>query len=322
MLNDPPKGGKPMHPVYSIIVPCYNEEAVLRETHKRLTQVMAGMNEPYEIVYVNDGSRDRTPDILRELAANDPHVRAVMFARNGGHQTAVTAGLDYACGDAVVIIDADLQDPPELIPQMAEKWKSGVQVVYAQRNKRDGETAFKKWTASAYYKLINSLTGGMVPRDVGDFRLVDRQVADVIRCMPEHNRFLRGMFAWAGFRQEAILYDRDKRFAGETHYPLKKMLKLAADGVFSFSVKPLKAVTWLGMALLGLGGLSFLVLLILLLCGVKAGLWWIALLMTALSGCVITSLGIVGEYVARIYDEARGRPLYVVAETLGFEEDT
>ena len=310
-----------MHPVYSIIVPCYNEEAVLKETHKRLTQVLSGMGEPYEIIYVNDGSRDKTGAILRELAAGDPCVRAVMFARNGGHQIAVSAGLDYACGDAVVIIDADLQDPPEVIPALAEKWKDGAQVVYAQRNKRAGETAFKKWTASAYYRLINGLTGGMVPRDTGDFRLVDRQVADVIRGMPEHNRFLRGMFAWAGFRQEAVRYDRDKRFAGETHYPLKKMLKLAADGVFSFSVKPLKAILGLGLFLLGAGGLALLILLILLLCGRGGGLWWLAGLMTLLTGFVLSALGIVGEYVARIYDEALDRPLYVVAETLGFDQE-
>ncbi len=310
-----------MHPVYSIIVPCYNEEAVLLKTHQRLTAVMAGMGEPYEIVYVNDGSRDKTGDILREIAAGDSNVRAVMFARNGGHQIAVSAGLDYACGDAVVIIDADLQDPPELIPQMAEKWKQGAQVVYAQRNHRAGETFFKKATASAYYKLLNGMTGGMVPRDTGDFRLVDQKVADVIRSMPEHNRFLRGMFAWAGFRQEAILYDRDKRQAGETHYTLKKMLKLAADGVFSFSVKPLKAITWLGVALLAAGGLGLLALLILLICGVPGGLWGLAALMTLLTGCVLTALGIVGEYIARIYDEARDRPLYIVAETLGFREE-
>ena len=228
-----------MRPVYSVIVPCYNEEAVLHETHKRLTQVLSQMGESYEIVYINDGSRDKTPDILRELAAQDSHVRAVMFARNAGHQLAVTAGLDYATGDAIVIIDADLQDPPELIPQMAEKWKSGVQVVFAQRNHRAGETAFKKITASAYYKLLNSLTGGMVPRDTGDFRLVDKQVADVVRSMPEHNRFLRGMFAWVGFKQEAILYDRDKRFAGETHYPLKKDAEAGGGrGVFLFRQAP------------------------------------------------------------------------------------
>ena len=309
-----------MHPVYSVIVPCYNEEAVLRETHKRLTAVLSGMGESYEIVYVNDGSRDQTPAILRELAGNDPHVRALMFARNAGHQNAVSAGLDYAAGDAIVIIDADLQDPPELIPQRAEKWKNGAQVVFARRNKRAGETAFKKLTAEVYYRLLNHLTGGMVPRDTGDFRLVDRQVADAIRSMPEHNRFLRGMFAWVGFRQEEILYDRDKRFAGETHYPLKKMLKLAADGVFSFSAKPLKAITWLGAFFLGLGGLGLLILLILLICGVSGGLWWLAGLMVLLSGCVLMGLGIVGEYIARIYDETRGRPLYIVAEALGFSD--
>ena len=310
-----------MHPVYSIIVPCYNEEAVLRETHKRLTAVMAGMGEPYEIVYVNDGSRDRTPDILRESAAQAENVRAVMFARNAGHQIAVSAGLDYAKGDAVVIIDADLQDPPELIPQMAQKWREGVQVVFARRKTRAGETAFKKLTASMFYQFLNRLTGGMVPRDTGDFRLVDRKVADVVRGMPEHNRFLRGMFAWAGFRQEAILYDRDKRFAGTTHYSLKKMLKLAADGVFSFSVKPLKAITWLGTGLLGIGGVALLILLILLLCGVGGGLWWLAALMTLLTGCTLTALGIVGEYIARIYDEALNRPLYVVADTIGFTDE-
>jgi len=308
-----------MHPVYSVIVPCYNEEAVLRETHKRLTQVLTQMGEAYEIVYVNDGSRDATAEILRALAGEDGHVRAVMFARNAGHQLAVTAGLDYACGDAVVIIDADLQDPPEVIPEMAEKWKQGAQVVFGQRKKRAGETAFKKVTASAYYRLLNWLTGGMVPRDTGDFRLVDRQVADAIRGMPEHNRFLRGMFAWVGFRQEAVFYDRDKRFAGETHYPLKKMLKLASDGVFSFSVKPLKAIWGLGLCLLALGGLGLLILLILLLCGVGGGLWWLAALMGACTGCVLTALGVVGEYIARIYDESRGRPLYIVAEALGFE---
>ena len=307
-----------MRPVYSIIVPCYNEEAVLRETHRRLTAVMTGMGEAYEIVYVNDGSRDKTGDILRDIVAEDKNARAVMFARNRGHQIAVTAGMDYASGDALVIIDADLQDPPELIPQMAEKWKQGVQVVYAQRRRRAGETAFKKATASAYYKLINFLTGGLVPRDTGDFRLVDRKAADAVRAMPEHNRFLRGMFAWVGFRQEPILYDRDRRFAGESHYPLKKMLKLAADGVFSFSKQPLKAVTRLGAALLLIAGLTLLALLILLCCGVGGGLWWLAMLMTGLTGCAVLSLGIVGEYIARIYDEVKGRPLYITAEALGF----
>lgn len=310
-----------MHPLYSVIIPCYNEEAVLRETHKRLTQVLSAMEGDYELIYVNDGSRDQTPQILRELAAADSHVRALQFAKNAGHQMAVTAGLDYAQGDALVIIDADLQDPPELIPQMAEKWRAGTQVVFAQRRARAGESAFKKITASAYYKLLSWLTGGMIPRDTGDFRLVDKRVADVIRAMPEHDRFLRGMFAWVGFQQEAVLYDRDKRYAGETHYTLKKMLKLAGDGIFSFSVKPLKAIAGLGLLLLAAAGITLLTLLILLFCGVPGGLWWLAMLMTGLTGCVLAALGVLGEYVARIYDEARKRPLYIVAEAIGFPQD-
>ena len=310
-----------MHLIYSVIVPCYNEEAVLAETHKRLTRVLSALEGEYEILYVNDGSRDKTPDILRDLAARDAHVRAVMFARNAGHQMAVTAGLDYACGDAIIIIDADLQDPPEVIPEMIEKWRGGAQVVYGQRKKRAGETAFKKLTASVYYQTLSRLTGGMVPRDTGDFRLVDKQVADVLRGMPEHDRFLRGMFAWVGFRQEAVLYDRDKRFAGETHYPLKKMLKLAADGIFSFSFKPIKAIWMLGLTLLGVSGAALLALLILLCCGVQAGAWWLAALMVLCTGTVTTGLGILGAYISRIYDETRARPLYIVGETRGFPAD-
>lgn len=309
-----------MVPVYSVIVPCYNEEAVLRETHKRLTRVMEKMDGDYEIIYVNDGSKDDTPNILRSLAAEDRHVKAVMFARNAGHQMAVTAGLDYAVGDAIVIIDADLQDPPEVIPEMAEKWRSGAQVVFGQRKARAGETAFKKLTASLFYQLLSWLTGGMVPRDTGDFRLVDKKAADVVRGMPEHARFLRGMFAWVGFRQEAVLYDRDKRFAGETHYPLKKMLKLAADGIFSFSMKPLKFITAVGVSFLAFSAILLFVLLILLCTGKSGGLWWLADLSVFLSGCILTALGITGEYIARIYDETRGRPLYIVADTIGFEE--
>lgn len=310
-----------MQPVFSVIVPCYNEEEVIRETHKRLTKTMREMGEPYEILYVDDGSRDDTAQILRELSDEDANVRAILFARNAGHQSAVTAGLDYATGDAIVIIDADLQDPPEVIPLMAEKWRNGAQVVFGQRKKRDGETAFKKITASAYYKILAWMTGGMVPRDTGDFRLVDRKAADVIRGMPEHNRFLRGMFAWAGFKQEAVLYDRDKRFAGKTEYTLKKMLKLAADGIFSFSMKPLKFITLLGLGFLGISGILFLILLIALLFGGGSGLWWLAMLMLLCTGCVLSALGIVGEYIARIYDESRGRPLYIVTEALGFEEN-
>lgn len=307
-------------PTYSVIVPCYNEEAVLLETHRRLTKVMQAMDGDYEIIYVNDGSRDMTPQILETLHEEDKCVKALMFARNAGHQMAVSAGLDYASGDAIVIIDADLQDPPEVIPQMAARWRAGAQVVYGQRKKRDGETFFKKFTASVYYQSLAKLTNGMVPRDTGDFRLVDKQVADVIRGMPEHARFLRGMFAWAGFKQEALLYDRDKRFAGETHYPLKKMLKLAADGVFSFSNKPLKAAWMTGLVWTALGCFIAFILLICLLFGVQGGLWWLASLMMVLSGNLLICLGIAGEYIGRIYDESRQRPLYIVARALGFDE--
>lgn len=300
--------------LYSVVIPCYNEEPVLEETHKRLSSVMAGMDGDYELIYVNDGSRDRTAAILRELYAADPaHVRVIMFARNRGHQTAVTAGLDYALGNAVVIIDADLQDPPEVIPQMAEKWKAGTKVVYGQRKARDGETAFKKITASLYYKIVNGLTGGMIPKDTGDFRLIDRQVADVIRSMPEHDRFLRGMFAWIGFEQEPVLYDRDKRFAGETHYTLKKMIRLAADGIFGFTDKPLKLSLWIGVADLMI---AVILALVLLITG-TAGLWWIADLILAVAGGLHLCIGFAGEYIKRIYDEARQRPLYIAAETLG-----
>ena len=306
-------------PTYSVIIPCYNEEEVLRETHKRMTRVMQGMGESYELIYVNDGSRDDTAKILEDICKQDANARAIMFARNAGHQMAVSAGLDYADGDAVIIIDADLQDPPEVIPEMAARWKDGVQVVYGQRKKRNGETFFKKFTASVYYKSLSKLTNGMVPRDTGDFRLVDRQVADVIRSMPEHARFLRGMFAWAGFKQEAYLYDRDKRFAGETHYPLKKMLKLAADGVFSFSVKPLKAAWMCGLCWIGLGCLIGFVLLLCLLFGASSSAWWLAALMMVLAGNVLVCVGIAGEYMGRIYDDVRARPLYIVARTLGFD---
>lgn len=306
---------------YSIIVPCYNEEAVLEETHTRLTNVMRGMGESYEIIYVNDGSRDQTGEILRDLQKKDEHVKCVMFARNAGHQPAVTAGLDWATGDAIVIIDADLQDPPEVIPLMAEKWKQGAQVISGKRKARDGETAFKKVTASAYYRVLNFLTGGMIPRDTGDFRMVDKKAADVVRGMPEHDRFLRGMFAWVGFKQEAVEYDRDKRFAGETHYTLKKMLKLAADGIFSFSDKPLKLSTFLGV-LYGFVALCLAIMTLFFdIFSVPAGDVRLFTLICLVACTLHICIGIAGEYLYRIYDESRGRPLYIVAEALGFENE-
>jgi polyisoprenyl-phosphate glycosyltransferase len=308
--------------VYSVVVPCYNEQDCIAETHRRLSLVMRGMGEPYEILYVNDGSRDRTPEMLDELAAGDPAVRVVHFARNAGHQAAVSAGLQYASGKAVVIIDADLQDPPEVIPEMARMWKDGAKVVYGKRKAREGETRFKKVTAKAYYRLLRRLAGDAIPEDTGDFRLAAREVVDVVNAMPEHARFLRGMFAWAGFEQKPLLYDRDKRFAGETHYPLRKMLKLASHGVLSFSEKPLLWPLWLGLFWLAAGGILLLALLVALIAGRGAqGLVTPALLCLGV-GSVLVSLGILGAYLARVYEEVKGRPLYVVSRTAGFAPES
>ncbi len=309
-----------MKPVFSIVIPCYNEEEVIMESYRRLNEVMLSMAEPYELIFVNDGSKDATPALLNKLAENDKSIRVLHFARNAGHQIAVSAGLDYAAGQAIVIIDADLQDPPELIPQMAALWREGAQVVYGQRKSRAGESFFKLKTAELYYRFIQHLTGNAIPRDTGDFRLVDERVADAVRGMPEHARFLRGMFAWVGFRQVPLPYDRDKRFAGQTHYPLKKMLRLAADGIMSFSDKPLRLPLWLGLLWLLAGVLTLFVLIILALTGTHAGLWWLACLAMFGFGSLLTSLGIAGGYLGRVYDEVKGRPLYIVAETRGFEK--
>lgn len=272
----------------------------------------------YEIVYVNDGSRDHTPDILNDLAAHDPCVRAVHFARNAGHQMAVTAGLDYATGDAIVIIDADLQDPPEIIPEMAAKWRAGAQVVYGQRNRRAGESAFKKFTAFAYYRLLRAMTSTDIPADTGDFRLVDRQVADVVRRMPEHARFLRGMFAWVGFRQEpcattAISASRAKRIIRS-----KKCSSLRWTACSAFRISCSSSFPCWASACWPSAAWGCWALLILLCCGVQAGAWWLAALMVLCTGTVTTGLGILGAYISRIYDETRARPLYIVGETRGF----
>ena len=309
-----------MKPVFSVVIPCYNEEEVIMESYRRISAVMLSMGEPYELVFINDGSKDATPALLNRLADEDNSVRVLHFARNAGHQIAVSAGLDYAAGSAVVIIDADLQDPPELIPEMAKLWRDGAQVVYGQRRSRAGESFLKLKTAELYYKLIQKLTGNAIPRDTGDFRLVDEKVADAVRGMPEHARFLRGMFAWVGFKQVPLLYDRDKRFAGQTHYPFKKMLKLAADGIMSFSDKPLKLPLWMGLAWLFLGGLTLLVLLIMALTGHSGGGWWLASLLMIGFGSTLASIGIAGSYLARVYDEVKQRPLYIVADTRGFDE--
>ncbi len=306
----------------SVIIPMYNEEEVILETYKRLSAILQKMDCDHEMVFINDGSKDRTMEIMKEVANNDKNVKIVDFARNFGHQTAVTAGMLYCNGDAAVIIDADLQDPPELIPGMLEKWKEGYKVVYGKRLKRDGESAFKLATAKMFYKVMNKLSGNMIPQDTGDFRLIDRAVIDVMNCMPEHNRFLRGMGSWVGFSQYAYEYHRDKRFAGTTKYPLKKMLKLAKDGIISFSNKPLEWLSSIGVSLIALGGLWLFILIILAICAVEFGTWQIIIgAMMMLCGLLLLGMGILGEYIGRIYDEAKGRPQFTVGAMYNFDED-
>lgn len=308
---------------YSIIVPMYNEEAVIEETYKRLREVMDRPGEPYELVFVNDGSRDRTVEIVERLCAEDGRVRLVNFSRNFGHQIAITAGMDYAEGQAIVVIDADLQDPPEVILRMIDMWKQGYDVVYGKRLKRKGETAFKKLTALMFYRLLRSMTNVDIPVDTGDFRLVDRKVADVLRGLKEKNRFVRGLVSWVGFRQTSVEYVREERWAGETKYPLKKMIRFAMDGITSFSHKPLRIATYLGFTL---SGVSFVYLLIVLFQAIftdttEAGWPSIVAINLFFNGIMLILLGIIGEYVGRIYDESKDRPLYIVREVRGFERE-
>jgi glycosyltransferase involved in cell wall biosynthesis len=307
---------------FSVVIPVFNEEEVLPETYRRLTGVMEGLSEPYELIFVNDGSRDRSPEILDDLARKDPRVRVIHFSRNFGHQAAITAGMDYARGEAVIVIDADLQDPPEVIPEMVAKWREGYEVVYGKRAKREGETFFKRFTASFFYRLLRAVTDIDIPLDTGDFRLVDRKVVEVMRLLREKNRFIRGLVAWVGFRQTALEYVRHRRFAGTTKYPLRKMLKLAWDGITAFSNKPLKIAAYLGFALSFLSFVYLLVIVVAKLLGKSTVPGWASLAVINLffSGIILIILGIMGEYIGRIYDEAKNRPLYVVDRTRGVDE--
>ena len=308
---------------YSIIVPMYNEEEVIEQTYKRLKEVMDGVGEPYELVFVNDGSLDKCADIVRGMAEEDGNVRLLDFSRNFGHQIAITAGMDYAAGRAIVVIDADLQDPPSVIPAMIEQWKAGYDVVYGRRLKRKGETVFKKVTAKLFYRTLRSMTSVDIPVDTGDFRLIDRKVADVLRGLKEKNRFVRGLVSWVGFKQTSVEYVREERWAGETKYPLRKMIRFALDAITSFSHKPLKIATYLGF---GVSVLSFLYLLVVLyerLFTDRTLPGWSSLIAINLlfNGIMLTLIGIIGEYIGRIYDESKGRPLYIVREALGYEQD-
>jgi glycosyltransferase involved in cell wall biosynthesis len=301
---------------YSIIAPIFNERANLPELHRRITEVMTETGEPWELILVDDGSTDGSTDILRDMAANDKRVRPVIFARNFGHQVAVTAGLDYSRGDAVAIIDADLQDPPELILEMAKKWKEGYEVVFAVRTEREGESWFKLWTASLFYRLIYRITDVKIPLDTGDFRLMDRKVVNVLNQMRERHRFLRGMSAWVGFKQIGVEYKRAARVAGETKYPFRKMFRLAINAVTGFSYFPLQVATFFGFFSAGIAILAMPVVIYLRASGSQAFIGQASTLLAVLflGGVQLISLGVLGEYIGRLYDEAKGRPLYIVRE--------
>ena len=307
----------------SIIIPAYNEEESLPFLYERLEKLMNEINNyEFEVLFVNDGSKDKTLAILEEIASKDKNVKVISFARNFGHQCAVTAGLQYVTGDAIVIIDADLQDPPELIPEMLKLWEEGNEVIYGKRKTRDGESKFKLLTAKMFYNTLNALSDVEIPKDTGDFRLVDRKVVDVINSLPEHNKFLRGLFSWVGFEQKAFEYERKERFAGKTKYPLKKMLKLASDGIIGFSTKPLKFVG-------GLGFFAIIVSVLILIYSIlsfafkwnnlTAGWTSIMVATTFFSGTILISLWMIGEYIARIYDESKARPQYIIKKKINID---
>jgi glycosyltransferase involved in cell wall biosynthesis len=316
-------GGKFMAIKYSLVIPAYNEEPVINETHKRVTKVMQSLDGDYEIIYINDGSQDKTRDIIEELIAKDRHVRLLDFSRNFGHQPAVSAGLDHAQGDAIIIIDADLQDPPEVIPEMVEKWKEGYDVVYGQRLKRKGETFFKKITAKLFYRTLSSMTSVDIPVDTGDFRLIDKSVCEVFKRLTEKNRYIRGLVSWIGFRQTCVKYVRDERFAGETKYPLKKMIKFASDGILSFSYKPLRFATYFGILLSAASFIYLILVIIQKLAGITFAWGWPSIIAILLffNGINLLMMGIIGEYIGRIYDETKNRPLYIIREKLGYQDD-
>lgn len=302
--------------IYSVIVPIYNEIDNLSELHRRIKEVMGASGETWELILVDDGSTDGSTEKIRELAAQDKTVRPIIFARNFGHQLAITAGWDYARGDAVVIIDADLQDPPETILELAKKWKEGYEVVYAIRGEREGESWFKLWTASLFYRVIYRITDVKIPVDTGDFRLMDRKVVDVLKQMKERHRFPRGMSAWVGFKQVGVQYKRAARHAGVTKYPFKKMLRLALNAITGFSYFPLQVATFFGFVSAGLAILAIPVVVYMRITGSGAFFGQATTLIAVLflGGVQLISLGILGEYIGRLYDEAKGRPLYIVRE--------
>ncbi|CAA9265795.1 MAG: Glycosyltransferase [uncultured Chthoniobacterales bacterium] len=318
VLNQPP--------LISIVVPCFNEAAVIRETHRRLSELALRLDDVrFEFIYVDDGSHDETATLLHELSVSDQRVRGLRLSRNFGHQVATTAGVENAAGDAVVIIDADLQDPPETIEAMVARWREGYQVAYGQRSERAGETRVKLWTARTFYRWMNRLSRVQHPVDTGDFRLMDRAVVEALLRMPERDRFLRGMVSWVGFRQVAVPYRRAARYAGESKYPVAKMLRFASDAVFSFSLAPLRLAVWSGffVMFLALLGIGYAVVIRVFFDPTNWERGWASIFVAILfmGGVQLISLGIIGEYVGRIYGEVKQRPLYFVRERFGFRDD-
>lgn len=306
-----------VQPKYSIVAPVFNEEETLPHFYKRVVEVMEGIGEPFELVLINDGSSDGSFLNMQDLHRRDPRVIVIDFSRNFGHQIAISAGLDYARGEAVIIIDSDLQDPPEVISDLIQHWKDGAEVVYAQRSRRKGETRFKLMTAAAFYRLITRITSINIPRDTGDFRLLDRSVVDALVKMREHHRFMRGLSVWVGFRQEAVLYERQERFAGTTKYPLRKMVRFSLDAITSFSHVPLELATSFGFILAAISLIGILVAAALrIFTGAIIGQASTLILVLFLGGIQLIFLGIIGEYLGRIYDEVRARPLYIVRRVL------
>lgn len=309
-----------MNKLLSLIVPVFNEEEVLPASYARMSAAMQALTGyDYEIIYVNDGSRDGTMKQLRAIAKEHKEVRVISFSRNFGHQLAVTAGMDNARGDALIIIDADLQDPPEVIAELVKAWENGADIAYGKRLKREGETVFKKLTAFCYYRLLNAMSAYPIPLDTGDFRLLDKKVADVFLKMREHNRFLRGMSGWMGFDAVPVEYVRHERQAGKTKYTLKKMLRLAFDGILGFSYKPMSLALYVGAAL-GVTGMLGLIALIIIAATIGCAPWlWAVDGLVLINALTLAAIGVQGAYLNRIYDEVRGRPLYIAAETINLD---
>lgn len=303
-----------MEKLLSLVVPAFNEEEAMEQSFERTYRAMSSIGYPFEIIYIDDGSRDKTWEILSRLAREHEEVKALRFSRNFGHQLAVTAGMDEAKGDAVIIMDADLQDPPEVIADMVKAWEQGADIAYGKRMHRKGETAAKKFTAWCYYRLLNFMSAYPIPLDTGDFRLLDKAVADEFKVLREHNRFLRGMSAWLGYNAVPVEYVREERCAGKTKYTLKKMLRLAADGIFGFSSRPLTLIGWAGLAVLCI---ALLGLIATIACAAVTGVpgWlWAVCALVLLDGVILCAMGVQGAYTQRIYDEVKGRPLYIIKE--------